>query len=324
MPHSWIHLFQFTLPTLILMLGGLLLQTPWNQLSHPRIDAAVYRLKKQAPILFVGNSITSTVNTQALSKALDTPVQNVAMEGALPAHWSALIEQGHIRYDIQPRKIIIYVSAHNLLSTRLNDEQDIALLKLLAPHFVPQLEQRALGKTDYTLFPNRIALRDTALKQLSSNSLKFFWPAAYPFREQAIANLLGSIRPRNQSPPSAVPNVQRTHQVAQEAQKAPVETSIMPLLITQAQKLNAQLIVVLPAQSQALPLKCNQPEQPEGIDWLVKQGVTVVDFRSIPMDKSNFTSLHHLSKKGAQNIVPWLVKALEQPSGKMWIAGCEP
>ena len=318
---SLIRLVQCSLPLCILALGYIGLQYPWEKLSHPRIDAAVHALKKNPQILFMGNSITATLDTVALSQKLDYTVQNVAMEGALPPHWSALLEQGRLRYGITPQKIVIYVSAHNLLSTRLTDESDITLLRLLSPHSVPQLEALSLGEASKNIFPNRISLRNVGLRSLSTIGLRLFWPSACPFIEESIAQQLGSITPM-QRPSPATPNIQRQHKTAQEALSLPIEKSILPLLIAQSKTLNAKLIVILPAQSQALPIRCSNPDLPEGVEWILKQGVSVVDLRSIPLSKQNFTSLHHLSPKGAKNIVPWLIKGLNKPSGSLWTAGC--
>ena len=309
------------IPIVVLLSLYVLLQTPVRSLSHPRMDRAVHTLQKNANIVFLGNSVTSTLNTKALEQELGSTTSKVILEGGMPAHWAALLAQGRLRYKLNPQKIIIYAPAHNWLDTQLLDETDIVLLKQLSPEQVPSLEQRALGEESSVLFPNRLALRERLLQTISETSISIFWPQAYPFIEQARIEVLGATVPQSPTDMMQAPNTPARHQSSISATKASIENSILPLIMEEAKKLSAELIFALPAQSEYLPTKCLDRELPDGVDWIVQSGFRVLDFRSLPFGKDRFQSLHHLSEKGAIEIAPWLAKGIKAEE-RFWVAGC--
>ena len=237
------------IPIMLLVSVYFLLQKPIKSLSHPRMDRAIHTLKKNADIVFLGNSVTSTLNTQAIEQFLGKTATKVIIEGGMPAHWAALLAQGRLRYNLHPQKIIIYAPAHNWMDTQLLDETDIVLLnQFLSPEFV--LSQRALGKDSSVIFPNRMALRERLLQSISKTGISIFWPQAYPFMEQARIEILGSIVPQSPEDMMQAPNTPARHKASVSANKASVEDSILPLLMEEAKKLSAELIFALPAQSE--------------------------------------------------------------------------
>lgn len=309
------------IPIILLLSVYFLLQRPVKSLSHPRMDRAIHTLKKNADVVFLGNSVTSTLNIQAIEQAFGSTASKVILEGGMPAHWAALLAQGRLRYNLNPQKIIIYAPAHNWLDTQLLDETDIVLLKQLSPEFVPSLSQRALGKESSVLFPNRMALRERLLQSISKTAISIFWPQAYPFIEQARIEVLGAAVPRSPTDMMQAPNTIARHQVSLSATKISVEDSILPLIMEEAQKLSAELIFALPAQSEFGYTQCEDRTVPDEVDWIIQKGFRVLDFRSIPFERDRFQSLHHLSELGAKDIAPWIAKGIKAEE-QFWIAGC--
>ena len=309
------------IPIILLIFVYFLLQIPSKSLSHPRMDRAIHTLKKDADVVFLGNSVTSTLNTKAIEQELGSTASKVILEGGMPAHWVALLAQGRLRYNLSPQKIIIYAPAHNWLDTQLLDETDITLLEQLSPEFVPSLSQRALGEESSVFFPNRMALRERLLQGISKTAISIFWPQAYPFMEQARIEVLGPTIPQSPTDMMQAPNTPARHKSSISAKRASIEDSILPLIMEEAKKLSAELIFALPAQGEFLPMQCSDRELPDGVDWILQKGFRVLDFRSIPFEKDRFQSLHHLSEIGAKEIAPWLAKGIKAKE-KFWVAGC--
>ena len=312
------------LPLLLLLGEVWLFQQPWEELSHPRIAAAVEQISKKSEILVLGNSVTATLDAASLSQESKRSVRKVYMEGSLPAHWAALLAQARIRYEIKPKKIVIYVVENNLFRTKLFDEEDVAMLKQLSPQYVEGLSEKALGITpSNTIFQNRIPLRERILDGMSRLPIQMLWSSAYGFIDHSVEEVFGGINPQRSERKSATPGQPIIRHEAKEASLEAPELSIFPLLQKEAEKLNATLFVVLPARSQPIPLKCENPDIPEKIEILIQQGVHVWDLRAIPMNKSHFSSLHHLSPRGAPIVSKWLAKGFKLEKKGLWIAGCE-
>ena len=132
-----------------------------------------YKVAQDAPLLLVGNSVTATLDSSSLSAEMGVSVQNIAMEGSLPAHWTAFLAQARIRYNIKPKKVVLYVTANNLFRTKLTDEEDISMLKQLSPEYVDGLSIRALGvESSFGILQNRIPLQ----KIVYIVERKYFFP----------------------------------------------------------------------------------------------------------------------------------------------------
>ena len=196
----------FISPFLLLMSGFWLLQQPWDSLSHPRIAAAVAAIEQDMTVLLVGNSVTATLDSVSLAKEMQKPVQNVAMEGSLPAHWTALLAQARIRYRIKPQTVVLYVATNNLFRTRLTDEEDIVMLEQLSPEYVEGLSDRALGiSSSYSYLQNRIPLQKRLLNRISRLPVEIFWPHAAGFIEQSTEEIFGGIKPQTEPRSPATP-----------------------------------------------------------------------------------------------------------------------
>lgn len=297
----------------------------------------------RADLLLLGNSVTQAgLDAEALGEALDREVAQGAMDGALPPHWLALLRHRVYGAGGAPAVVLLYVPAHNLRDTDVSGSSDQALLVSLLTEADPELLALAGLQTDALagsgapvgglarLQHDRQRARDSVLFGLRDLGLRLA-----PTEPEAAARALETLSDVP-GPNAAEDRFQATPGQATPGQASPgqgggagrpagatrggtggqgrasrLEESVIPALIAEVQAGGSRLVVAHPAARPDVRPPCTgQGLGHREDDWLLAQGVDVLDLTFAPLERADFANQHHLSPAGQAHLTALLGELL--------------
>lgn len=292
----------------------------------------------RAEVLLLGNSVTeASLDVEALAAALDREVAQGAMSGALPPHWLALLRHRVYGSGGAPAVVLLYVPAHNLRDTDVSAASDQALLvslltsadaELLAH---AELEASALGDSGAAvgglarLQHDRQRARDSVLFGLRDLGLRLA-PAEPEAAARALETLTDVPGPNaaedrfqatpGQASPGQGPGARggpggQRGGTGGQGRAGRLEESVFPDLVAEVQAGGGRLVVVHPAARPDVRPPCTG----EGLghrddDWLLREGVDVLDLTFADLASRDFSNQHHLGPEGQAALTGVLAQAL--------------
>lgn len=302
----------------VLGLGAVAVRRLAATVGNPRADRAVLELRALPEVVVVGNSVAqSAVDPAALGQATGRTVGLAAVEGAKGPHAAALLRHHPLS---QGSTVVLYMPLHNLLAGELPGAGDRALLLELLTGPDEPLTALALGSAvgRWEVWRrDQGRARDAVLGGAARLPARVIGGlmGLPPSKEDALAGLDAGSAP-NLRPQGGVPVAAPRLEEEPPVRSAP--GSALPLVLEATSRAQARLVVVVPAEREAVGAPCRPAPEEEALAWLLAQNAAVVDLRGGPLSAGDFSREYHLHDAARPQATALLARMLAQAQPGAW------